>query len=187
MLDEAHWRDLHSGALFFAVRDAAVVLLDRVEAYIANQSDEQRLSLQAALPAAITEGIQEIRASAATFLKQQHDPSPDGMANRFCRECTNADDATLLAMLVARCEGRGLQHRSTGDIVPGVAFRGRQASGATTRSAEEDGIETEVKQAIPLPDHISNRVRNLFLLHLDLLHELREWLGEPAGDVGGPP
>jgi hypothetical protein len=187
MLDEAHWRDLHSGALFFAVRDAAVVLLDRVEAHIGNQSDEQRLSLDAAFPAAITEGIQAIRASAATFLERQHDPSPDGMAIGFCQECTNADDATLLAMLVARCEGRGLQHRSSGDIVPGVAFRGAQASGATARSAEEDGVETEVEQAIPLPDHISNRVRNLFLLHLDLHHELDEWLGEPADDVGAPP
>ena len=40
-LDDAHWRDLRAGALFFASRDAALAVLDAVEAHIANQSDQR--------------------------------------------------------------------------------------------------------------------------------------------------
>jgi hypothetical protein len=187
VLEEAHWRDMHSGALFFAARDAAVALLDHIESYLGNQGDEQRLYLHAALPGTVADQIRGVRASAASFLERGHDPSPDGVASHFCRECTSADDATLLAMLVTRCEGRGLQLRTSGDIVPGVAFRGAQARGAPARSPEDDGAETELEQAIPLPDHISNRVRNLFLLDLDLRRELGGWLSQPAADTGAAP
>ncbi len=187
MLDESHWRDLHAGALFFATRDAAIGVLDHVEAHIGNQGDEQRLSLKSPLPDAISQQIEAVRASAKTFLEKQHDPSPDKMAGAFCGECTNANEATLLAMLVARCEGSGLQQRSSGDIVPGIAFHGTQIRRETARSPEDDGAESEVERTIPLPDHISNRVRNLFLLHLDLRNELREWLGEPIVGIEAAP
>jgi hypothetical protein len=187
MLDESHWQDLHAGALFFETRDAAIGVLDHVEAHIGNQGDEQRLSLKAPLPDTISQQIAVVRASAKTFLENQHDPSPGKMASAFCGECTNADEAILLAMLVARCEGSGLQQRSSGDIVPGVAFHGAQIPQETARSPEDDGAETEVEQTIPLPDHISNRVRNLFLLHLDLRDELREWLGKPTAGIEAAP
>jgi hypothetical protein len=187
MLDESFWQDLHAGALFFATRDTAIGVLDQVESHIGKQGDEQRLSLNAPLPDAIVEQIGTVRASAKTFLEKQHDPSPDKLASQFCGECTNANDATVLAILVARCEGSGLQLRSSGDIGPGVAFHGSQLRQETARSPEDDGAETEVERKIPLPDHISNRVRNLFLLHLDLRNELGEWLGKPTAGIEEAP
>jgi hypothetical protein len=63
------------------------------------------------------------------------------------------------------------------DIVPGVAFRGSPISpSGAARSPEEDGAEEEVAQVIPLPAGISHRVRNLFLLNLDLCSKLGKWL-----------
>jgi hypothetical protein len=90
----------------------------------------------------------------------------------------------LLEKLLLR-EGHVLQLRGR-DIVPGVAFRGSQAGqSGTARSPEEDGAEAEVAQVIPLPVGISHRVRNLFLLNLDLCSELGAWLTGPTDINGG--
>src|SRR5437868_1944316 len=48
MLDDVYWPDLHASALFFATRDAAIALLDQIEAHIANEA-EQCLSLDASV------------------------------------------------------------------------------------------------------------------------------------------
>lgn len=174
MLDEFHWRDLHAGALFFAARDAAITLLDQIESHIANGAD-QRMSLDSRLPEDVVDKIRSLRTSAQSFLANTYDPSPGGAANIFCRECTDQTDTRLLEKLLAR-EGRVLQQRGR-DIVPGVAFRGIQVTQTETpRSPEEDGAEAEVERAIPLPKYISHRVRNLFLLNLDLSNELHNWL-----------
>ena len=99
----------------------------------------------------------------------------------FCRECTEQVDARLLEKLLLR-EGHVLQQRGR-DIVPGVAFRGIPVSPAgAARIAEEDGAEAEVAQRIPLPEGVSHRVRNLFLLNLDLRSELGKWLAGPTDD-----
>ena len=45
-------------------------------------------------------------------------------------------------------------------------------------------MEGELAGVIGLPENISFRVRNLFLLNLDLRNELRDWLVEPAPDGG---
>jgi hypothetical protein len=42
-----------------------------------------------------------------------------------------------------------------------------------------------VAQVIPLPEGISHRVRNLFLLNLDLCNELGNWLTAPTDNDGG--
>jgi hypothetical protein len=102
----------------------------------------------------------------------------------FCGQCAERVDALLLEKLLLR-EGHVLQLRGR-DIVPGVAFRGSQASqSGTARSPEEDGAEAEVAQVIPLPEGISHRVRNLFLLNLDLRSELDAWLTGPTDTNGG--
>ena len=129
------------------------------------------MSLDAPLPEAVVEKLKSLREHAQAFLDDNYDPSPGGEATRFCRECTEQVDARLLEKLLLR-EGHVLRQRGR-DILPGVAFRGIQVSpSGTARSPEEDGAEAEVAQIIPLPEGISHRVRNLFLLNLDLRNEL---------------
>lgn len=180
MLSEGHWKDLHAGALFFTTRDAAIALLDQVEAHIANQS-VQKLSLDKPLPGPIVAKIRALQQDGQAFLDNGYDPSPGVEASIFCRECTERDDARLLEYLLAR-EGRALRHYGR-DILPGVAFRGGQLTQPeAARSTEEEGAEADVGRTIPLPDGISHRVSNLFMLNLDLHGELEGWLGTPTND-----
>lgn len=183
MLDDAHWRDLHAGALFFVARDAAIALLDQIEAHIANQAD-QRLSLDAPLPKAVADSSKLLQERAQAFLDSNYDPSPEASAGIFCRECIEQSNGRLVEKLLAR-EGRVLRQRGR-DIVPGVAFRGNQVTEPeTARSPEEGGEEAAVEKTIPLPIGISHRVRNSFLLNLDLCDELNKWLGKPTENDSG--
>jgi hypothetical protein len=180
MVDDLHWRDLGAGVLFFTARDAAISLLDEIESHIGNAAD-QRLSIDAKLPDPVATKIESLRKHAQTFLNEKYDPSPAGEATTFCHECTEQVDARLLERLLLR-EGHVLRQRGR-DILPGVAFRGIQVSPSeAARSTEEDGAEDEVAQVIPLPEGISHRVRNLFLLNLDLRSELGKWLAGPTDD-----
>ncbi len=174
MVNELHWNDLHAGALFFAARDAAIKLLDEIEFYIGNAAD-QRMAIDAAPPAIAVEGLASLRERARMFLEHGYDPSPAGEATAFCSECAEQADARVLESLLFR-EGHVLQQRGR-YVVPGVAFRGNQtgASG-NARSQEEEGVESEIEQTVPLPDGISYRVRNLFLMNLDLRGQLGSWL-----------
>jgi hypothetical protein len=173
-LDESHWRDLLVGAKFFATRDAAIKVLDEIEAYIANRT-VHRMSLDTALPKAVNERIKGLRKHAQEFLGNGHDPTADCSATAFCRECIERDDTRLLERLLAR-EGRVLRLRDR-EIVPGVAYRGAQDNRSESgRSPEDAGTETEVEHDVALPEYISRRVRNLFLLNLDLRGQLGEWL-----------
>jgi hypothetical protein len=183
MVDDLHWRDLRAGALFFAARDAAIALLDQIESLIGIAAD-RRMSLDATLPESVVDKVKALREHAQTFLHDDYDPSPVGEATIFCRECIEQNNARLLERLLLR-EGHVLQLRGR-DILPGVAFRGIQVSqSGTARSSEEDGAEAEVAQVIPLPEGISHRVRNLFLLNLDLHDELGNWLTGPSDNNGG--
>ncbi len=181
MLDVEHWNDLHAGARFFAARDAAIALLDEIEFQIDGRED-RRMPLDATLPRAILDGISALRARAQTFLDLSHDPSPRQEATRFCRECADPTATRVLEHLLAR-EGRVLQ-RSDRFIVPGAAFRGSRQLDAA-RSPEDGGAETDVATIVALPEAISHRIRNLFLLNLDIHGELGKWLGisdENAGE-----
>jgi hypothetical protein len=182
-VDEFHWRDLRAGALFFAARDAAISLLDEIESHIGTKAD-RRMSLDASLPEAIRAELESLREHARAFISGNYDPSPGSEATVFCGQCTESVDALLLEKLLLR-EGHVLRLLGR-DIVPGVAFRGSQADkSGTARSPEEDGAEAEVAQVIPLPEGISHRVRNLFLLNLDLRSELGAWLTGPTPMNGG--
>jgi hypothetical protein len=182
-LDDLHWRDLHAGALFFAARDEAIFLLDEIEVIVANQV-EQRLSLDAPLPRVVVEKATVVRASAQAFLDNQYDPSPALSASTFCRACTEDEDTRLIEQLLTR-DGRVLRQRGR-DIVPGVAFRGSQTGETESgRSPEESGAEAEIDRTIPLPNGISRRMHNLFLLNIDLRDELNEWMGISPEEHGG--
>jgi hypothetical protein len=182
MLEEFHWRDLRAGALFFAARGAAIALLDEIESHIGTTAD-RRMSVDAQLPGTVVDRLKSLREHAQAFIGGNYDPSPGAEATMFCGQCTERVDALLLEKLLLR-EGHVLQLRGR-DIVPGVAFRGSQASqSGTARSPEEEGAEAEVAQVIPLPKGISHRVRNLFWLNLDLRGELGAWLTGPTDDSG---
>jgi hypothetical protein len=183
MVDEFHWHDLHAGALFFAARDAAIILLDEIESHIGIKAD-RRMSLDASLSGTVGAKLESLREHAQAFIGGNYDPSPGREATMFCGQCTERIDALLLEKLLLR-EGHVLQLRGR-NIVPGVAFRGSHArQSGIARSPEDDGAEAEVAQVIPLPEGISHRVRNLFLLNLDLRGELGTWLTGPADGDGG--
>ncbi len=170
--DETHWRDMRAGALFFHSRDEAIGLLERIEAQISSQ-EYQKLPLDKALPAAIAHKVESLRAAAKAFLEYKHDRSPDLLASALCRECSDPTAVRVLEKLVAR-DGRVLTLRGR-FIVPGPAFRGR-TEGAPEASSDEASIETAIPQTVPLPEGISYRVHNLYLLNLDLSNELNAWL-----------
>jgi hypothetical protein len=181
-LDDSHWNDLHVGALFFATRDAAISLLDHIEAHIANVVGKQ-MSLDSKFPDSIVAKIDVLRHNAQVFLDHKYDPSPEMEATTFCRECTKRSNPGILERLLAR-EGHVLRQCGR-DILPGVAFRGIQVDEPeSARSPEEDGAETTVGGTIALPEGISYRIRNLFLLNIDLHGELNDWLGESENEEG---
>jgi hypothetical protein len=169
--------------VFFGARDAAIALLDQIESHIGTTAD-RFMSLDATLPGAVVEKLISLREHAQGFLDDKYDPSPGGEATRFCRECTEQGNVLLLEKLLLR-EGHVLKQLGR-DILPGVAFRGIHVSpSGAARSPEEDGAEDEVAQIIPLPEGISHRIRNLFLLNLDLCNELGNWLTRPTNNDSG--
>lgn len=171
MFIDAHWHDLHAGALLFGARDAAIVVLDQIEREMGNQTD-QRLSLDAVLPACIIKEVRNLQSRAHAFLDLGHS---DELANEFCRECVNDAVPTLLEKLVERDE-RVLKLRNRA-IVPGPAFVG--ASKYETESnvvSPAQGSGAEAISTSAWPEGISFRIRNLFLLNADLRGLLKDWI-----------
>ncbi len=178
-LDESHWSDLHAGALFFMARDAAIDLLDQIEAHLGNQSEES-LSLDKPLPKVVTQFCDTLRKCSNAFLELACDPTHGNSAAKFCRECTANSDVQVIERLLAR-EGRVLRLRGR-EVIPGAAFRGGQVvASEKARSDEEGGQETDADDSVQLPDlpdGISRRVYNLIWLNRDLRGQLGDWFGD---------
>lgn len=167
-----HWHDLQAGALFFEAREAAIATLDAAEAYIGNQSAGQFLSLKKQVPEPLNHSLEKLQSAAKKYLAFK---CVDEDANTFCRECEGSEPVSILRALVYR-DGHVL--RLVGDeIKPGPAFRGS----ITQVSADDEDQETPQAGGIPLPEGISYRVRNLYLLNLDMHGELGGWLNPDAG------
>lgn len=171
---EKHWHDLQAGALFFETREAAIAMLDATEVHIGNQTAGKSCSLKAKIPqalkAAIEKPIENLKSAANRYLTFGH---ADTEAIRFCRECVDDDPSGMLRSLVER-DGHVL--RLIGDEVkPGPAFRGSPPA-AEQVGADNEDQETPQSGDIPLPVGISYRVRNLYLLNLDMHGELDAWL-----------
>lgn len=171
-ISEAHWHDLQAGALFFEAREAAIAVLDAVEAHIGNQTVGQSCSLKAQIPEALKPAIEKMKSAANKYLAFKH---ADEEANKFCCECVNDDPSSILRSLVER-DGHVL--RLVGDEAkPGPAFRGSE----TQAGAGDEDQETPQSGDIPLPESISYRVRNLYQLNLDMHGELEGWLQSTSG------
>jgi hypothetical protein len=170
-ISEEHWHDLQAGALLFETREASIVVLDAAEAHIGNLTAGQSCSLKAKILVALKPAIDKLKSAANKYLafKKENDE-----AKKFCCECVNDDSSNILRSLVDR-DGHVL--RLVGDEVkPGQAFRGL----ATQAGAYDEDQETPQSGEIPLPQGISYRVKNLYLLNLDMHGELDGWLNPAA-------
>ncbi len=170
-ISENHWRDLQAGALFFEVREAAIATLDALETQIGNQTSGNSFSL-GSIPGSLELEIENLKSKANRFLEFTH---ANEDANKFCAECISTNSSIVLRSLVKRDE-----HvlRLVGDEVkPGPAFRG-----SVNQPSSEGGENEDTPQAgsIPLPEGVSYRMRNLYLLNLDMHGELDAWLKPTA-------
>lgn len=179
-LADEHWKDLRTGAKFFLARMAAIHLLDLTESQMASLS-EQRLYLEVELPEALAEAARLFQKRCRAFLDESHDPTR--LAGEFCRECVNADTpAAVLERLVKR-DDRVLRLRGR-QVVPGPAYRGKALPQPDAPGdSEEQSPEVATQQGIPWPEGISDRVKNLYWLDLDLNGELD---GTGANDEVSP-
>ena len=170
----SHWADLHAGARFFDARDAALAVLDACERSMGPAGHP--LPLLAHLPESVVTAIDSARDVAAEFLALAGDADyvPTGL--QFCRELLVPDRTQVLLRLVAR-DGRVLR-LSGSDIVPGMAFDGG-VSLETEMQYDEDATP-DLSDRIRLPAGISFRIRNLFLLEMDLQARLDHWLTDEA-------
>jgi hypothetical protein len=173
-----HWRDLLSGARFFLARDAALAVLDAVEARVPEAAGRP---LDADLIRAVAGPLQALDAAAQAFLDTGH---TDQMARDFCHKCVAPEPAAVLARLIER-DGRVLRLLG-GQVCPGPAFVGA-AEIPPDGTAGTDNGETpdEVPAATGLawPAGISGRIPNLFLFNLDLHGELGAWLDQANTEV----
>ena len=78
-------------------------------------------------------------------------------------------------------DGRVLR-LADGVVIPGPAFEGQPMPSVTDAAQVEPEVEVP-KGVIEWPDGLSYRIRNLFLLNLDLRGELDSWLGQTAVGV----
>ena len=165
-ITQEHWNDLQSGAMFFQARDAAIATLDAAESYMGIQTDGKAIDLKKQVPDSLLVPIEKLNRWAKAYFDFK---STDEDAQKFCEECLVNDPISVLRSLVKR-DSQVL--RLVGEeIKPGPAFRGSQ-----TPTGLDDEQEIPQAQRLSLPDGISYRVRNLYLLNLDMHGELDAWL-----------
>ena len=64
-------------------------------------------------------------------------------------------------------------------VVPGPAFRGAQSSSSADESdLEDDDTQVQAAKETSLPQGISQRMHNLFLLNIDMQGKLTKWIEE---------
>ncbi len=172
-ISDIHWQDLKAGARFFNAREAALRVLDTLETHIGNQASGATYSLRASAPTVLNPVLAGLMEAAETLLKTGHS---DVVANSFCLECAEKNPSQVLRSLVAR-DGHVLRLHGD-DVNPGPAFRGSERAGDEQDVEPDDSPTVE---SIPLPDGISYRIHNLYLLNVDLHGGLSQLLNADAG------
>lgn len=163
---EAHWHGLKAGARFFALREAAITVLDELESHMGTMaSPSLDLSDLSKDRPCDLEPLMQAAQQYLAVVRKDKDVDKDALA--FARECCGDD---IVRALVRR-DGQVLQLRGE-RIVPGPAFRG------SPQRLEDDTDEEDGPQpaGVPLPPHISSRVRNLWLLQHDMAGTLEALL-----------
>lgn len=161
MIDADHWHDIQAGALFFKAQAQAISALEAVEHGMGPKCSYVD-AVQKAQPQ-----LEQLKKAAQAFLETNHQNQD---ATKFCRECTADDPADILKKLVLR-DGIVLRDREE-DILRGPAFDVNSSAPSVEDSLPSENAGTD----IPLPEGVSFRLRNLYLLNLDLQAELDAWL-----------
>jgi len=163
--DDSHWHDLQAGAAFFAVRDAAISTLDAVEGAMGPEGRPTAIDDAARRT---ENSIDALRRVANEFLALGH---RDAEALDFSRLCAADSPAQVLRGLVER-DGRVLRLAGSEVRSAGAAFRGTAVEESSQADEDDDGPTGDVR----VPAGTSYRVRNLYLLNLDMQGRLGEWL-----------
>jgi hypothetical protein len=166
-LSAAHWHDLEAGALFFSMQASAFEVLDAVEIKLA-ESRKHRLGIGEVLGGAVKDAVAALRLKAEAFIDHAFVDIEKTGANAFAQECADLSDRRVVEHLLLRDE-RVLRLRE-GAVCPGQAFN---PQARTADPVDDIGI---TGTSIPLPQDMSYRVRNLYLLNLDLRGQLDKWL-----------
>lgn len=169
----AHWADLHAGALFFIARDAASAVLEQIEQEIGTQERRFDIGVGVVLSPLLAAELATLRKAAQAFLATEHQTND---AQTFCSECATASDTDVIKRLVER-DGRILRLVGT-QIGAGPAFRGGQ------RKTNDDDAATDTAPPADdpaWPEGLSRRIHNLWWLGLDLEGRMNEWL-QPSSE-----
>ena len=127
---------------------------------------------------AIQASLKTLRTAAQRFLGERKDPTEGHMVTEFCHECSAQDPSVLIRALVQR-DNRVLRLDGD-DILPGSAFSEQPQAEFSDKQEEDEGLGPEKVGLLPVPDGISSRIRNLYLLNLDLNGQLGEFLNPMA-------
>jgi len=168
-LSAEHWLGVQAGALFFALQAAAYKVLDAIEVVLAAGLG-QPLGLETALVPKVCAAVATLRAAAARYLDHGFNDLDGTGANTFAHACVAASDADVIKELVERDE-RVLRLRD-GMIVPGQAFDPARVAEGNRPEDPDLPDAPEATSTFPLPDDVSYRLRNLFLLNLDMNGQL---------------
>jgi hypothetical protein len=178
VLEANHWDDLRLGARFFTARDAAIDVLNAIEAQMAPLAAPKLTADDAYKLSPVQTRLELLREAAQRFLDEDKDPTEGRMAMGFCRECVEADPAATVRNLVKRDDW--VLRLVDNDVLPGAAFS-RQPQ-AETPDEEGEGPGADNAGRVPVPADISGRIRNLYFLDLDLQGRLGEFLNPPAAE-----
>jgi len=174
-ISPGHWHDVQAGALFFALQAEAFKVLDAVEVVLAGCQGKP-LGLELALVPKVRDAVTALRASAERYLVHGFLDIDGAGANAFAHACAATADEKIVEELVGRDE-RVLRLRD-GKIVPGQAFDAARGGNGAAPDDPDAPTAPEASRNFPLPKGVSYRLRNLYLLNLDLSGQLDSWLGE---------
>ncbi len=166
-ITEEHWKDLRAGALFFALRQESLEILDAIELHLGN-TNEKKLDLQEELKdTVLLDRLKTLKEKAEAYKNFYQD---DAVAGEFCAECLQADKKAVLKALVKR-DGHGLSLKGE-EIHPGPLFRSKYNIKNISRQSDFDEYNDEedrnqVNETL-WSDHISPRIESLYCLNLDI-------------------
>lgn len=152
-IDRDHWRDMRAGAAFIDLRDAALDTLWQAEGFVVKRREAGG---KANTPEEVAGAVQEPLATLRKLAKKVRlriVEAGQRTSIAFAKDCAEAEDAVLMAMLVKR-DGSALR-LIDGRIVPGPAARDVR----DTQGQEEAG------EALADPPAFAPQLHRLHNLH----------------------